>query len=127
MSAPPSHYENIDISMKNSPKKTDTSEYFQKRRSYDLSREKKETCKELDLTITIWFIIINILYYFVGELLFGASFFKAILGGKLTDYNGDKLTALQILLRNIVLGFILIAFVVLRFVLNINYLITIMN
>ena len=126
MSIPPSHYENIDkVSINKSPKTRDTSEYFQKRSSYDLSNEKTQSCRELDLTITIWFVFINILYFLVGELLLGASLFKAIMGGKLSDYNGNKLTALQILSRNIVFGLILIVFVVLRFVLNISYLITI--
>ncbi len=126
MSIPPSHYENIDkVSINKSPKTRDTSEYFQKRSSYDMSNEKTQSCRELDLTITIWFVFINILYFLVGELLLGASLFKAIMGGKLSDYNGNKLTALQILSRNIVFGLILIVFVVLRFVLNISYLITI--
>lgn len=126
MSIPPSHYENIDmVSIDRGSATKNTSDYFQKREAYDLSREGIQTCKELDLTITIWFIFINVLYYLIGELIVGASFCKALLGGRLFDYKGNRITALHILLRNILFCLILIIFVALRFGLNISYFITI--
>ena len=126
MSISPSHYENIDmISIDRGSMPKATSDYFQEREASDLSKEGKQTCKELDLTITMWFIFINVLYFLISELIFGASFCKAILGGKLYDYNGNRLTPAQILLRNILFCFILIISIILRFILNINYFITI--
>ena len=90
MSIPPSHYDNIDKVPKERESKTiEISEYYQKQEAYNLSKEGKQTCLVLDLTITIWFIIINVLYYLLSELIVGASFFKALLGGKLYDYDGE--------------------------------------
>ena len=125
MSIPPSHYDNIDKVPKERESKTiEISEYYQKQEAYNLSKEGKQTCLVLDLTITIWFIIINVLYYLLSELIVGASFFKALLGGKLYDYDGNKLGASQIIQRNFLFGFILGLSVLLRFILNINYIIT---
>lgn len=126
MSIPPSHYKSIDFASDNqSSKSINTSVYYQEREADDWAKNGKQTCMNLDLTMTIWFVLINSFYYLVNELLFGSSFFKSLFGGTLKDNKSNNISALKVVLRNSFLSLLLITFVGLRFILDINYFTTI--
>ncbi len=122
----PSNYEYIDIGSKNrqgaSENNYGVSEWYRALQELDLASMKQETTKDVDITITFWFILANLIYFLLGELLCGASFFKSLFGGVVVDDDGCKLEKNRYLVRNIAFVIILTACVLLHFLLNISYL-----
>jgi len=75
---------------------------------------------ELDLVITISFILLNILYYLFSELLLKASFGKFLLGGIVVS--GDRILSTKDVFKRAGVGALLMLyFVGLRFLINTNY------
>ncbi len=76
----PSNYEYIDIGSKNrqgaSENNYGVSEWYRALQELDLASMKQETTKDVDITITFWFILANLIYFLLGELLCVVSFFK---------------------------------------------------
>ena len=122
LSMVPSNYEYLDLSGQ-STFNTDSgvSEYYQLRERIDNAQIGEQSAKEVDLTITIWFIIINFLYFLTCELFMGASLFKHLFGGVLVNKEGEKLSKYSILVRNFLFFIILCLVVLLRFLLNTSY------
>jgi len=81
--------------------------------------------RNFDLTITFSFILLNILYYLLSEIVLSASFGKALLGGKLVDSFCDKISSRDAFKRAIIGGILMSLAVGLRFLLDLNYVITI--
>ena len=122
LSMAPSNYEYLDLSG-HSSFNTDSgvSEYYQLRERIENAQIGEQSAKEVDLTITIWFVIINFIYFLTGELFMGASFFKHLFGGLLVNKEGEKLSKFSILVRNFLFFIILCLVVFLRFLLNTSY------
>ena len=123
---PPSNYEYIDIGNKNrqgvSENKYGVSEGYQALQELDLASMKPETTKDTDIKITFWFILANLIYFMLGELLCGASFFKRIFGGVIVEDDGSECEKSRLLVRNFAFGIILTLCVLIHFLLNISYL-----
>lgn len=128
---PPSNYEYIDIGAKNRQRHPENnygvSEGYRSLQELDLANMKPEKAKDTDIKITIWFILTNFIYYLLGEILCGASFFKRIFGGTLAGTDGSVVKKSRLLLRNIALGIILTLCVLLHFLLNISYLLIVIT
>lgn len=128
---PPSNYEYIDIGAKNRQRHPENnygvSEGYRSLQELDLANMKPEKAKDTDIKITIWFILTNFIYYLLGEILCGASFFKRIFGGTLAGADGSEVKKSRLLVRNIALGIILTLCVLLHFLLNISYLLIVIT
>lgn len=85
----------------------------------------KGIVRNFDLTITFSFILLNILYYLLCEIILSASFGKALLGGKLVDNFCDKINSSDAFKRAAIGALMMSLSVGLRFLLDSNYIITI--
>ncbi len=81
--------------------------------------------KELDLYMTFSFILLNLLYYTLFELLLGASLGKMCLGGILVNVNNERIKYGRVLIRTLCAGIFMSIFVFLHFYIYLNYLIAI--
>ena len=123
---PPSNYKYIDIGKKKSQWSSNNnygvSSGYRALKELDLVSMKPETTKDTDIKITFWFILANLIYYLLGEILCGASFFNRIFGGVIVEYDGSEVEKSRLLVRNIAFSVILTSCVLFHFLLNISYL-----
>jgi hypothetical protein len=78
--------------------------------------------RELDLIITLSFLLINLVYYVVSETFLSASFYKRMFGGVLVDKSSSKIKAGKAFIRGLCGGcFMLVAVFVLHFKLGWSY------
>lgn len=123
---PPSNYDYIDLGSKNrqgvAENNYGVSDGYRALQELDLASMKPETTKDIDIKITLWFILANLIYFLLGELLYGASFFKRIFGGIIVEDDSSVTEKSRLLIRNIAFGIILTLCVLIHFWLNISYL-----
>lgn len=88
--------------------------------------EVEEIVRSFDLTITFSFIFLNILYYFLSESILGASVGKNILRGRMVDnLMRERITSSDAFKRAIFGGLLMSLAVGLRYLFDVNYIITI--
>lgn len=75
----------------------------------------------MDLTLTLLFILWNLLYYYISELFLKASLGKFLTGGIVVSGNNRKINKRNALLRVGMGAFLMLYFVGLRFLVNTNY------
>lgn len=101
------------------------SDYYQNQTRLEEEPPHIGSTKELDLSMTFSFILLNLLYYTLFEILAGASFGKMCLGGILVNVTNKRIKYGRVLLRTICAGVLMSMFVLLHFIIYMNYFIAI--
>jgi len=101
------------------------SDYYQNQARLEEEPPHIGSTKELDLSMTFSFILLNLLYYTLFEILAGASFGKMCLGGILVIVTNKRIKYGRVLLRTICAGVLMSMFVLLHFIIYMNYFIAI--
>lgn len=92
------------------------------RESEELNEIGYESSRDVFLKITICFLLVNLVYYLVCNLIFGTSLFNRIFGARLVDDKGNLLTDEKVYLRMAIFAMILALTLGLHFLLNLPYL-----
>lgn len=126
MGMKPSTYRFIDIGNELRPSQEgsedlSTSAYFNYREQKELLNESKETSLSLDLKITTFFILTNLVYYLFFELLLNASLGKFICKGRIVNKAGENITISLKVLRSILFFIFMALSVGVRFLCDTNY------
>lgn len=132
MEKKPSQYEHIDAvnkmnyQWKSNNEEIRISDYYNRIEAEKLQEMSEDTSLALDVRLTAFFIISNLIYYLLTELVFKCSLGKALLGGIIITTR-EKWGFSLCLWRSLLLGFMMFVAVCLRFVLDINYYITVLG